>query len=86
MFNIIPVQFISSHAVEAAAKLNLDTAEVFDIEMSDNSLASGGLSREHVAMPNSALIVPVTSSEQGTYRIADGDDLASIRKQFVYLG
>ena len=88
MTKVLPVQFITSWNegdVETPAKLNLETGEVFDIEKCEEAENYQGLSGEYVATPNAELIVPVTSGDDDTYRIANGDDLASIRSKFVYL-
>ncbi len=87
MTKVLPVQFISSWNegdVETPAKLNLETGEVFDIEKSNDGEDYETLNAEYIATQSGAWL-PVTSGADDVYRLANGDDLASIRNQFVYL-
>lgn len=88
MFNIIPVQFTSSWnegEVETAAKLDLHTGEVFDIELSDDGGEYQGLKSEYVTVGDGKINAVVEVGSDDVYRIATGNELAAIRSQFTFV-
>ena len=88
MFNIIPVQFTSSWNlgdIETAAKLDLHTGEVFDIERSDDGENYDGCKRQYVTIGDGKINAAVEVDSDDVYRIATGNELAAIRSHFTFL-
>lgn len=88
MFNIIPVQFTSSWNqgdIATAAKLNLHTGEVFDIERSDDGENFDGCTCEFVTIGDGTISAAVEVDSDDVYRIATGNELAAIRSHFTFV-